>query len=84
MPYAEGRIYYDSDSHIMETLDWLTSYATPEQQGLIKPLETNSGGAGVAARIAAAEARRADPEATARLLNTPIIIGPKGWDAYGA
>ena len=84
MPYAEGRIYYDSDSHIMETLDWLTSYAKPEQEGLIKSLETNSGGAGVAQRINAAAARRADPKATAKLLETPIISGPKGWDAYGA
>jgi len=84
MPYAEGRIYYDSDSHIMETLDWLTSYATPEQQGLIKPLETDSGGEGVLGRIDAAIARRADPEATKKLLEQPLISGPKGWDAYGA
>ncbi len=84
MPYAQGRIYYDSDSHIMETLDWLSSYARPDQEGLIKPLETESGGAGVAARIAAAQARRDDPEATAKLLETPVISGPKGWEAYGA
>src|SRR5581483_232668 len=23
MPYAEGRVFYDADSHLMETSDWL-------------------------------------------------------------
>jgi hypothetical protein len=27
MPYAEGRVYYDADSHLMETSDWLTGQA---------------------------------------------------------
>ena len=26
MPYAEGRIFHDADSHLMETQDWLISY----------------------------------------------------------
>ena len=30
MPYAEGRIYNDADSHLMETHDWLTPYADPQ------------------------------------------------------
>jgi hypothetical protein len=29
MPYAEGRIYSDADSHIMETRDWLAGYIDP-------------------------------------------------------
>jgi uncharacterized protein len=82
--YAAGRKMYDSDSHLMETLDWLTDHATPEQQGLIKPLATNKGGAGVRKAIEAAEARRADAAATADLLRQPLISGPKGWAAYGA
>lgn len=84
MPYAEGRIYYDSDSHIMETADWLTKYATPEQEGLLKPLSTEKGGKGVMKAIEAANKRRADPEATERLLEQPLISGPKGWAAFGA
>jgi len=46
-PYAAGRKMYDSDSHVMETLTWLSDHATPEQQGLIGPLATEKGGAGV-------------------------------------
>ena len=38
--YAGGRKMYDADSHIMETLEWLSSYATPEQTGLVAPLAT--------------------------------------------
>ena len=30
MPYAEGRTYYDADSHLMELGDWLTQYADPD------------------------------------------------------
>ena len=82
--YASGRKIFDSDSHIMETVDWLSSYATDEQQGLIKPLTTESGGKGIYKAIKAAEARSQDAEATAQLLQQPLISGPKGWAAYGA
>jgi predicted TIM-barrel fold metal-dependent hydrolase len=82
--YACGRKMYDSDSHVMETPDWLTSHARPEQAGLIQPLATRKGGAGVRHAIAAAAARRADPAATRELLQQPLISGPKGWAAYGA
>ncbi len=82
--YAGERRIYDADSHLMETLDWLSQQATPAQAGLIKPLATDKGGAGLHKAIAAAEARRADPAATARLLQQPLISGPKGWQAYGA
>lgn len=39
-PYAAGRKMYDSDSHVMETLTWLSDHASREQQGLIGPLVT--------------------------------------------
>lgn len=82
--YAAGRKMYDSDSHVMETLTWLTDHAKPEQQGLIKPLATEKGGAGVRKAIEKAAARRADSQATRDLLGQPLISGPKGWAAYGA
>ena len=84
MPYGKDRIYYDSDSHIMETADWLTRYEKPEHEGLIKPLSTEKGGKGVMKAIELANQRRADPEATKKLLEQPLISGPKGWAAYGA
>ena len=59
--YANGRRMFDADSHLMETVNWLSSYARPEQAGLIGPLATEAGGARVLETIAAAEARHADP-----------------------
>lgn len=82
--YARGRRLFDADSHLMETVGWLAEYAMPEQRGLVKPLATEKGGANIIALIDAAAKRRADPEATRKLLETPLISGPKGWAAYGA
>ena len=82
--YAGGRRIFDADSHIMETLDWLGSYATQAQQGLIRPLATERGGKGIYKAIKQAEKRVADSAATAELLKQPLISGPKGWAAYGA
>jgi predicted TIM-barrel fold metal-dependent hydrolase len=86
MTYATGRTYYDSDSHIMETVDWLQSGATSAEAKLLGSITSakNAGTDMIAQVIAAAEKRRASAEATAKLLETPIIAGPKGWGAYGA
>ena len=90
MAYAEGfekgRVYFDSDSHIMETLDWLESAASASEAKLLGSIESaeNAGTNAIADVIGRAEARRADPDATRRLLEQPIISGPKGWGAYGA
>ncbi|MBM4206277.1 MAG: amidohydrolase [Gammaproteobacteria bacterium] len=82
--YANGRRLFDADSHLMESVDWLTAYATEAQAGLVKPLITEKGGANIRAAIGAAEARRQDVDRTRELLAQPIISGPKGWGAYGA
>lgn len=84
VPYAQGRVFFDADSHIMETLDWLHSHATPSEAALIAPLSPKNAGTGVEKAIAKAQARRSSPEATAELLREPLISGPKGWFAYGA
>ena len=83
-PYAQGRVFYDADSHIMETLDWLQSHATPSEAELIPPLSPKNAGTGVEKAINKAVARRASAEETAKLLEQPLISGPKGWSAYGA
>ena len=44
MPYAEGRIYNDADSHIMETKDWLFSYADPKVRPKLAPSRFHDGG----------------------------------------
>jgi predicted TIM-barrel fold metal-dependent hydrolase len=84
VPYAQGRVFFDADSHIMETLDWLHSHATPAEAALIAPLSPKNAGLGVEKAIAKAAERRSSAEATAELLQEPLISGPKGWFAYGA
>lgn len=84
VPYARGRVYFDADSHIMETLDWLHSHASASEAALIGPLSPKNAGPGVEKAIAQAAARRSSPEATAELLEQPLISGPKGWSAFGA
>jgi hypothetical protein len=71
MPYAEGRIYNDADSHIMETFDWLVSYADPDVRDRIRPMSVQMAGGTATANLVAAlpgiiERRRRDPEAMAR------------------
>ena len=82
MPYAEGRVYYDADSHVMETSDWLVTYADPDLRERIRPLYL--GGAGKLADDAVrdADARKAG-EVTAEAIEDGLMVR-KGWSAYGA
>ena len=82
MPYAEGRTYYDADSHVMEIDDWLPQYADPGIREKIRPLYL--GGAGKLADKAVQQAaqRRGDPDKAAEL--EADVMGPKGWGALGA
>ena len=45
MPYAQGRTYFDADSHLMETSDWLVGYADPALRDKIRPLHLGGAGA---------------------------------------
>jgi predicted TIM-barrel fold metal-dependent hydrolase len=84
MTYSDGRRYYDADSHIMETMEWLHEHATDRERRLLPELAPRGAGKLALESIRAAEARRASAEATAKLLEQPLISGPKGWQAYGA
>ena len=55
MPYAEGRIFNDADSHVMETRDWLISHADPDIRPKLHPLAIGSGGKMVEKAIAHAD-----------------------------
>jgi predicted TIM-barrel fold metal-dependent hydrolase len=82
MPYAEGRVFYDADSHLMETSDWLASHADPDVRDRIRPLYL--GGAGA---IADEAVREADARKTAGVGLDAIeeqLLTRKGWRAYGA
>lgn len=39
MTYCSGRLFYDADSHIMETPDWLSRHVDPEFRDRIPPMQ---------------------------------------------
>ena len=82
MPYAEGRTYYDADSHLMETSDWLVQYADPDIRDRIRPLYLGGAGALAEDAVKAAEERKGDAEAAANLEGA--LMKAKGWNALGA
>jgi uncharacterized protein len=82
MPYAEGRTYYDADSHIMELNEWLPKYADPGIREKIRPMYLGGAGRLADQAITEAERRRNNPEA-ARALEANLM-NTKGWAALGA
>ena len=84
MPYAEGRTYYDADSHIMELPTWLSRYADPQYRDAIAPFSlAASGPEGAAQRMMQrAQARAGNP--AERAAHEAALMTRKSWDAYGA
>ena len=82
MPYAQGRTYFDADSHLMETSDWLVGYADPELRDRIRPLYLGGAGAMAEQAVVDAEARRGDEQAAVELEGA--LMKTKGWNALGA
>ena len=83
MPYAAGRVINDADSHIMESLDWLSSHADPAVRDRLGSMRLEAGGSGAEKAILRALERQKDAAATAEIA-TGVVAGPKGWAAYGA
>ncbi len=83
MPYAEGRTFYDADSHIMELPDWLHAFADPGVRDRLPPIDFAPGGRMVEA-LERLEGRRAHAPETVAELEKNVIAGPKGYDALGA
>ena len=89
MPYAEGRTYFDADSHIMETRDWLASYADPKIRPRLRTLDPHLKmhrpkhlpleGSG---SIEQARQRLDDPQALAEAERDLMLA--KEWAALGA
>ncbi len=82
MTYAQGRTFYDADSHIMELPDWLVEYADPDVRDRIRPLYLGAAGKLADHAMRDAEARTADPAAAAALEDK--LLDHKGWSALGA
>jgi predicted TIM-barrel fold metal-dependent hydrolase len=83
MGYAGQRIMCDADSHIMETFDWLKSYADPDIRDSLPGLKLGGAGKMAEKAIGKAQAARLDETLVAEQ-RANIIGGSKGWAAYGA
>ena len=70
MPYAQGRVYHDADSHLMEPADWLVPFA----EGAMKD------------RLLRRDPPSTRPPVVApkEKVIEGLIAGPKGRLAYGA
>ncbi len=82
MPYAQGRTYFDADSHLMELPNWLEEFADSTTREKLRPLHLGAAGALADKAIADAERRRGDAEAAAELEDS--LMQAKGWNALGA
>jgi predicted TIM-barrel fold metal-dependent hydrolase len=83
MTYGTDRNYCDADSHIMETLDWVSSHADPSVRERLLPLGLSKAGKASYDYINAQVERVKDPVKTAEI-NHDVVRGPKGWSAFGA
>jgi len=46
MAYANARVINDADSHIMESLDWLSRHADPDIRDRLGSMRLEAGGSG--------------------------------------
>src|SRR5215813_10717757 len=79
MPYAEGRIYNDADSHIMELPEWLFGYADPDVRAQMLPPYYGATG-----RMREALGKKRDADHWQKVDINANLMNLKGWDAYGA
>lgn len=82
MAYAEGQVFYDADSHIMELDGWLKSYVEPELRDRFGGLELGKAGALADDALHKAEGRVLDDATLAELEGQ--LLDLKGWHALGA
>ncbi|HVN86061.1 MAG TPA: amidohydrolase family protein [Candidatus Binatia bacterium] len=82
MAYAEGRVYHDADSHVMETPDWVVPYADPDIRARLKPLYVSTVKPGEEKLID--KLRRLHADAAERPKLEAEIMLRKNWSALGS
>jgi predicted TIM-barrel fold metal-dependent hydrolase len=82
MPYCEGRLYYDADSHIMETEDWLSRHVDPAFRDRIPPMDFELIG-NLGDAVKGIDKVGAHAPEVALLLEKDVMT-PKGYEALGA
>lgn len=83
MPYCEGRLFYDADSHIMEMPDWLSRHVDPEWRERIPPMDFSRIGF-LGEQVGRLSPDGAHDAATVVELEQNVIGGKKGYEALGA
>jgi predicted TIM-barrel fold metal-dependent hydrolase len=84
MPYAEGRTFYDADSHLMELPEWLPAYADPKLREQIPKFSLGSTGSQQRVEAMIARGRARAGIASERAGHEAELMTRKSWDAYGA
>lgn len=89
MSYADDRVMYDADSHIMELPDFLKQYAEPADREMLPEISFGSAAGSEIDRdlheyIAQGRQHDAETVATLRAMGDDILRGPKGYKALGA
>jgi len=82
VPYAEGRVIHDADSHLVETPDFLVPFADAAIRAQMKPLYVSTVKPGEENSIDAIRARRNDPDERAAAEDE--IMLRKNWRALGS
>lgn len=82
MPYVEGRVVHDADSHVMETPDWLEPFADSATRARLAPLYVSTVAPGEESFIE--ELRRRHREPDYRLRDAEEILLRKNWKATGS
>lgn len=83
MPYAEGRTFFDADSHIMELPGFLSDFVDPALRDRIPKLSVSSGGPMAERMVTYVQAGGHSAEKVAEL-ERDIIGGAKNYEALGA
>ena len=80
MTYAQGRLFYDADSHVMELADWLVDYCDSATRAALRPFgadkvaRAEQAAADIAARSANEELRRKAEKG---------LLAIRGWESLG-
>src|SRR3954453_3840097 len=82
MPYAEGRLIHDADSHVMETPEWFRDFADPDVRDRLEPLYVNSTKPGEGGMIEQFRGMHSDPEFRAN--DAAEIMLRKNWKGTGS
>ena len=82
MTYAGGRLIHDADSHVMETPDWLFSYADPDIRARMEPIRLTGCKPGEESFIDELRRRLQDPADRAEA--EAMLMTRKNWGAMGS